>query len=134
MNVADVMDEVAAALATITGLKVHPGPVGSVTPPAAIIGYPGPWTYDETYGRGMDSMALPLVVLVGRPLDVSTRDRLAAYIDGAGAQSVKAAVEGGTYTACDTVRVAGGDTDTYEHAGVPYLAAVFDLDITGSGT
>lgn len=134
MKLDDVMDEVAARLGTIAGLRVFPYPADSVSPPAAIVSYPEKYTFDETYGRGMDRMTLPVVVVVGKPTDRASRDRIAQYCDGAGPASVKAAVEAGKYVACDTVRVTGIEFDVVTVAGTDYLAALFDLDIAGAGS
>lgn len=133
MDLGDVMDEISTQLDTIADLNCFAWPVGSVKPPAAIVGYPTEYNYDATYGRGMDRLNLPVVVLVGRPVDRSTRDAIALYVNGSGASSVKAVLESGTYTAFDTVRVTGVDFDIYEEGAVKYLAAIFDLDIAGQG-
>lgn len=134
MDLADVMDEVAARLGTIAGLRVHAHPPGSVTPPAAVVSYPDTYTFDETYGRGMDRMTLPVVVVVGKASDRAARDQLGVYVDGSGAASVKQVLESGTYTAFHTVRVVGAEFDVVTIAAVDYLAATFDLDIAGSGS
>jgi hypothetical protein len=134
MNLDDVMDEIATRLDTIAGLRCFAWPPGTATPPAAIVSYPNDYTYDETYGRGMDRMTLPVVVLVGRPTDRSTRDALAQYVNGSGAASVKAVLESGTYTALHTLRVMSADFDVYQLGGTDYLAAIFELDIAGQGS
>jgi hypothetical protein len=134
VDLADVMQEVADRLDAIEGLRVHPSPPGKVTPPAAVVSYPETYTFDETYGRGMDRLSLPLVVVVGRPVDRSTRDALAAYCKGSGAASVKAVLESGTYSAFDVLRVESIDFDVVSIGGTEYMAALFTLDIAGSGT
>lgn len=134
MNLGDVMDELATRIDTVAGLRVFAYPPGTAVPPAAIVGYPTNYTYDETYKRGMDRMRLPVVVLVGRPIDRSTRDAISQYVDGSGAASLKAVIESGTYTAFHTVRVVDVDFDVYQLASIDYLAAIFELDIAGSGS
>lgn len=133
MNLAAVMDQLGAALESIPSLRVFPYTADSITPPAALVGWPDSITYDETYGRGSDSMTLPVWVAVGRADARSSRDVLAAYLDGAGPSSVKAALDGGTYTACDSVRVASARIEPISIASTPYLAAVLDVEITGQG-
>ena len=133
MDLAAVMDEVGDALDTIDGLRVHRWPADNVQPPAAVVTYPAEYRFDETYGRGMDRLVLPVVVLVGRPSERSARDLLGAYVNGSGASSVKAKVEAHTYTACHTVRVESVEFDVVNVAGVDYLAATFTHDITGTG-
>jgi hypothetical protein len=134
VNLANVMQAVSDRLDTIAGLRCFGYPPGTVSPPAAIVSYPDHLTFDETYGRGMDRLTLPVVVVVGRPTDRSTRDRLTAYCDGSGTSSVKAVLESGTYTAFDVIRVTGIEFDTVSIAAVDYLAAIFDLDIAGHGS
>lgn len=133
MNLADVMDEIAARLDTIAGLRVHGHPPDKITPPAAVVTYPDTYNYDQTYARGMDRLDLPVVVLVGKVSARASRDDLARFADGSGAASVKAVLEAGTYTAFDTVRVTGAEFDVIAMAGVEYLGATFRLDIAGEG-
>lgn len=134
MDLADVMEEVAGKLQAITGLRVFSCPPDAVAPPAAYVDYPEDITFDGTYGRGMDRMTLPVALVVGRVTDVATRDRLAKYCDGAGAASVKVAVQAGRYVSCDTVRVMTIDFDYVLIEGSPHIEARFNLDITGSGS
>lgn len=134
MDLADVMEEVAGKLSAINGLRIFAYPPDALAPPAAVVSYPDSYDYDGTYGRGMDRLKLPVVVVVGKPTDRSTRDRLAKYCDGAGAASVKVAAENGTYVSCDTVRVESVTFDVVSIAGTDYMAALFTLDITGSGS
>jgi len=118
MNLGEVMDAISTRLDSINGLRCFAYPVPTVTPPAAVVSYPDTVTFDETYARGMDRMSLPVVVVVGRPTDRSTRDLLAAYCNGSGASSIKAVVESGTYSAFDVVRVEGIDFDVVTIGGV----------------
>ena len=63
MKLDDVMDELAGALAAITGLRVFAYPPPTVVPPAGIVSYPESVIYDQTYHRGMDRIsALPVIV------------------------------------------------------------------------
>ena len=129
-----MMDDVANRLDTIANLRCFAFPPDSLTPPAAVVSYPEDITFDETYGRGMDRMTLPVAVVVGKVSDRSARNQLGAYCDGTGAASVKAVLESGTYTAFHHVRVASIEFDTVSIAGTDYIAALFTLDIAGSGT
>lgn len=133
MNLADCMDQIAAQLDTITGLRVTPYPDGKVTPPAAVVTMPSDLTFDETYGRGSDRMTVPVVVLVSGSVPRKARNDLAAYCDGSGAKSLKAVLEAGTYTAFGSLRVTGVEFDVYQLGAVSYPAAIFSIDIMGSG-
>lgn len=137
MNLAGVMDQIAAQLDTITGLRVNAYPDGQINTPAAVVAMPESITFDETGGRGSDSMILHVVVLVSGTNARVARNQLAAYCDGSGPRSVKAVLEAGTYTAFDVngLRVSGVDFDVYQESGAgPYPCAIFTLTITGSGT
>ncbi|SCG38234.1 hypothetical protein [Micromonospora zamorensis] len=134
MDVRAVMTEVAERLRTIPNLRVYDYPPGTATAPAAIVSYPESITYDETYGRGMDRMALPVVVLIGRPTDRNTPDKLAAYANGSGSSSVKAVLESGTYTAFDDLRVESADFDVVSLGGTDYMAGMFNLNVWGQGS
>ena len=127
-----VMDELGAALERIDDLRVYPYVPDRVVPPAAVVGWPEV-TYDATMRRGSDTYALTVWVLVGKADARSARDALAPYLDGAGTSSVKAAIRAGTYAACDSVRVASARVEPISIADIPYLAAIFDVEVTGTG-
>lgn len=129
-----VMDAIGNRLKTIAGLRVFSTPPPTITPPAAIVSYPEVIEFDKTYGRGMDVMTLPVVLVVGRVSDRLARDQLGAYCDGSGSKSVKAVIESATYTAFDVVRVERVEFDPVTIGGVDYLAALFTLGIGGKGS
>lgn len=137
MNLADAMDEIAAQLDTISGLRVHPFPPDSITPPAAVVDLPESIGFDETYGRGMDKMTIPVTVLVGKAVDRASRDQIAPYFDGSGERSIKTVLEAGTYSAFDAeslrVRVADDPFEVWTYAGVAYLGGAFRIDVAGQG-
>ena len=133
MNVAAVMDQLAAQLDTISGLRVSAFIPKTVTPPQAIVGFPETYTYDAAFGRGSDAMTVPVYVLVGAVSDRTARDRLAAFMDGSGASSFKAVLRAGAYTAFSTQRVKQVTTDAFAVNGVEYLGAMFSVDVTGPG-
>ena len=132
MDLNDVVDELSTQLKTITDLRVHTEPPGTVNPPAAVISWPEV-DYDGTYGRGMDKVTLPLVLVVGKTSERIARKTVNAYVNGSGAKSVKAVLEAGTYTAFDVVCVASSAPEVDSIGGVEFLAYVFSLEITGSG-
>jgi hypothetical protein len=134
MDLAAVMDAVSTRLDIIDGLRCHPYPPPTLTPPAAVVSYPDMLTFDEAYARGADRIKLPVVLVVGRVSDRAARDKLGAYCNGSGASSVKAVLESGAYTVFDSLRVEGIDFDVVTIASVDYMAALFTLDIVGSGS
>lgn len=135
MRLGDVMDEIADAVRTIPTVsgRTYAWPVQSVTPPCAFIPFPE-GTFDLGYQRGADELDLSVVVLVSAVDSRASRDAVLAYMSGDGVESVKAAVEGATYTAFDSVRVESVAVEEYFIGDIPYIAMVFPLDIIGSGT
>lgn len=133
MNLDTVMTEIATQLDTIAGLRTYAYVPDKIVPPAAVVAYPERVRFDETYGRGFDRVSLPIFVLVGRLTDRSAREILIGYCGGSGASSIKAVVEGGTYTAFDDARVEGVEFNTYRAAGTEYVGAKFMVDIAGQG-
>lgn len=135
MDIASVMDELGSAISTLPGLSggVFPYLSDRITPPAAMVGWPDPLRYDNTLMRGSDFLQLPIYVLVGRVDARSTRNDLTRYLKGSGTYSVKAAVDGWHYTTCDSVRVTSATVQDMEIASIAYLAAVFQVDIIGTG-
>ncbi len=134
MNLGDVMDEIAAELDTIAGLRVFAFPADNIPAPAAVVGYPETISFDTTMGRGVDTITLPVFVLVGRVTDRTSRDLLSAYVDGSGAASVKAVLQAGKpWVAMSSVRVVSAEFTVATVAGVDYLTAVFTVNVYGSG-
>jgi hypothetical protein len=134
VNLADLMDELGAALDEIEGLRVYPYWEDNPQPPFAIVTWPDPINYDATMGRGSDTIELDIVVCVARSDPRASRNLMAQYLDGSGAASVKAALEAGTYTTCDFVVVTEARiADEMSAAGIEVLGAVFQVQITGNG-
>jgi hypothetical protein len=134
VNVIDAADDMRTALATITGLRVPAFGERGAGFPMALIALPQV-TYDATYRRGKDRVPdWPLYVVVGAPNTRPAVRKAAAYMSGSGSQSVKAAIEAGTYTACDRPRVTNVEVDlgaTFN--GKPALCLTFHLDVIGPG-
>lgn len=133
MNIGDIMDEIGTAVNTIADIRVLPYSAITVTPPAAIIGWPSPYSFDTTMARGMDSMDFPVNIVVGKVDARSSRDRMSKYVEGSGADSVKAAIESHTYTACDSVRVTKVEFSAVKIADVEYLSGLFTVNVIGRG-
>lgn len=135
MNIGDVMDELGAALDTIQGLRVFPYWADRVHPPAAIVGWPDPYTFDSTYQRGADLAVFPVTILVAKVDARSARDDLSRFADGSGTASVKAVLEAATYTTVDSVRVQSvSEFAVVTVGGTDYLAATFQVETIGSGS
>lgn len=136
MDLAAVMDEIATSVRTVDGLEgrtfAYPPP--SVNGLAGIVSYPDRIDYDQTYGRGMDTIAdLPVLIVVGKATDRTARDRVAQYAAGSGALSVKAAIEADPHTAFDDVHVTSCEFDVVTIAAADYISAMFRMDVRGQG-
>ncbi|MBW0117025.1 hypothetical protein [Pseudonocardia abyssalis] len=134
MNIAALMDELGEALKSIEGLRVYPYYIDRVAPPAAVVGWPEPITFDETFGRGSDRLTLPVHVVVGKVDARSARDELSLFLAGSGPSSIKQALDNGTYLNADAVTVREARVEVLTIAGIDYLSGVFDVDIYGSGS
>lgn len=132
VNLKLVMREIGTALDTIPGLAVHNRPVLNLTPPAAVVSYPDSIETRTTYGPGVARMVLPVVVMVGRPTESSTQDRVTRYADGSGPESVTRIMDTYAWTTCHHVTVTGIDFDVVSMAGKDHLAVAFTLDVVGS--
>ncbi|MFG1800195.1 hypothetical protein ACGFI4_08480 [Micromonospora carbonacea] len=134
MNLDLVAEELRTALGTIDGLSTPEWGVQRINPPAAMAALPDEVTYDMVYRRGGDRVPdWQVLVLIARPTQPEARRAIAAYADGSGAQSVKAAIEAHEYVACDVVTVTRAEFEVVTYAGTEYLAAVFHLDVVGKG-
>lgn len=127
------MQEVADSLDTIHGLRVSGFPAKSIQPPAAVVTWPEDITYDKGYARGMDTMDLWVIVLVGDAQARTSRDLLGKYADGGGSSSVKQAIEAKPHTSFDSARVKSVRFDPVEYGGTVYAAATFTVEIVGRG-
>lgn len=134
MILADVMDELATQLGTINGLKVYGYPPSSAVAVSAWVDYPEAYDFDRTFGRGLDSMTVPVMVVFNRNDDKTTRNLVSDYAAGSGPKSVKAVLQAGTYTTLRTVRVSRVEFGYQKLAEVDYVAAKFYVDITGPGS
>jgi hypothetical protein len=134
MNIGSVMDELGVALKTITGIRVFPYSANQLTAPAAVVGWPESYTYDDTMGRGKDHGVFPVFIVVGAMSARTARANLSKYSDGAGTSSVKVAIESHTYTSCESVRVQSCEFNPITVGGTEYLGATFQVDVIGSGS
>lgn len=136
MNVKAVAEEMAGKLAGIDGLRAFGYPVARLPFPGAVVGLPDEVTFDQTYGRGVDVMTVPVWVMVARGDERAAAAELLPYLDGAGAKSVKAALDStasNTYTECDEVTVASAVTGAYTYNGVDAFGAEFTVQVEGRG-
>lgn len=128
--------EVAERLALIDGLHAYSYAPGAIVPPAVMVLNPDPGNirYDATYGRGLDVMTLPLLLLVSRATERTGQQLVREFLDGSGGRSIKAALESsGDYATLDVIRMSVSGVDGVAIGGVEYIAALIDLEIGASG-
>lgn len=124
------------SLEAIVGLTGYARPGGTINLPAAIV-LAGPIVFDETMGRGADTLTFEIVLLVAESTPELAQEQLDPYMDGDGETSVKGVVEsedtlGGLV---DWVRVTGvNDYGDIEYSGKRYLGARFPVEVSASGT
>lgn len=135
MNLLDVMDALGEGLGAISDLRVVPFSATTINPPAGWVEWPDgeSLVYDVTYLHGASEMTVPVRVAVGRVDARSSRAALAAYCNGSGLRSVKAAIEAHQTSAYDDARVASCSFGVIEVGAVPFLAVTFTVKIIGNG-
>lgn len=134
MDISAVMTELSTAAAAIPGLRVVPFTAARVNPPELSVGWPDPYEYDTTMGRGADQLRFPLTVCAGSVDARSSLALLGKYAAGAGTHSVKRFIELYPYTSCHFAVVKAVEFGVITAAGVEYLSAMFSVQVVGSGT
>jgi hypothetical protein len=133
MNLESVMAEMGTKLEEISGLKVFPHTADSISPPAACVELPDGIVFDESYGRGSDSMTLFVTVAVAKVDAKNATTQLAKYANGSGDDSIKQALEATPNVAYDTLRVKSAGFGKVKFGGFWYLGAMFEVDVSGEG-
>lgn len=128
LNLATLLGEVETALDTISGLRVSDTIPERIAPPIAVCTL-GQVAYDQSFDGSMD-VEVEVTVIVGRQSIRSGQTDLYGYMAPTGSGSIKAAIEGGTYTQDVAVRVTGvpGLIDI-DVAGGSYIGATFSVAV-----
>lgn len=133
MNLTAVREEIADKLDAISGLRVYAWPNSSSPPPVGVVMLPTRVDFDATFQRGADVVDIDVVVYVGRTDNRASYDLISAYCAGSGSSSVKAALETGSYSSFDSLRVRDVEFGVVRVAQVDYLAATFGVEVIGDG-
>ena len=117
----DVMDSLATASATATGLVAYAYPPDAVTAPCIVVGYPSSIDWAVTFEA--QSGVFPVWVLVGRTGDgLAVRDTISDYVCGlSGLVKALGAVDGAA--------VQDSDIGTTEIAGVAYQSIRLNVEV-----
>lgn len=128
-----IIDGLEVRLATISGLRTYEYPADTISPPAAIVSLPETVAYDTVMARGADMWNMSVVVFVAKATDRAWRTKMATYLDGTGANSVKTAIEGDVTLggAADTTRVISATPGIFTIGGVECWGATFDVEVIG---
>lgn len=132
MQPSQVRDALKTRLQTIAGLRVYEVIPEPITPPCAVVGQLD-FTFDIDNARGLDQANVDIYVIVQRFSERAGQDKLDGYLAGTGSTSIKAAIEGdrtlgGT---CQTLRVIGAESGTYDSQSVTFLSYRYRLTIWG---
>ena len=134
MNVETIANELSAALATITGLRVYPWAQRTLSPPGVVVSLPESIDYHGTAGTGLKIVKdMAVILMVGQASARQELKDLGAYTASSGAKSIRAALESYPYTSCDSVTVKSVEFDEVSLAGVEFGGAKFTLDIFCTG-
>jgi hypothetical protein len=90
--VSELRDGLKANLATITGLRTSDTVPDNPSPPIAIV-LPQGVSYDDAFGRGMQTYSFMVLVVVNRVSERTAQNSLDAYISSTGSSSIKLAIE-----------------------------------------
>ena len=121
-------------LRTIDGLNVQPTQGGATVPPCARVVVAGV-QFDDTMGRGMDTVQCQVVVDVSRADDVEGLSMLDEYVQGHGDRSIKAVLETATGTGLSFVRVRSTEVGTRSTSdGAEFMSATFAVEAVVSGS
>lgn len=136
MDLFAVMAETAVALRTLPGPpRVFEWDRGAVSGNSMVVALPDEIVFDLTYGRGQDKFSdMIIMLLIPRGDERSARKVMGPFVAGSGASSVKAKLDGYTWTTCHRQIVTRCSFDeVQDRGGVSYLAAMFHTDVYGTG-
>lgn len=92
MTVSDLRTNLAANIATITGLRTAAVVPSDPKPPIAVV-MPNSITFDTAFARGLDEYEFVVLVIVGKVDDRTAQNTLDGYCNPTGALSIKTAIE-----------------------------------------
>lgn len=128
VNLTAVMDGIAAqVLATGQVRESYAWPPDTVVVPSCLVDLPDRIEIGTTFGRGSDTLELPVFLLIDQRFTKDSRDTLSAFIDG-GLEDVCAAIEGPHDWG--TAHVMEVEPTTTSVAGTVYIALKLNLEVS----
>jgi hypothetical protein len=91
-TLSEIRTGIVTNLGTISGLRTSAYVPDEPKPPIAII-FPENVSFDTAFGRGLDTYAFTIQLIVSKISDRNAQSNLDGYCNPSGASSVKAAVE-----------------------------------------
>ena len=134
MNIATAMDDIASALNQIPKLKGRNYPfwADSVVVPASVVAWPT-ITFNAAYARGMSTVEVEVFVLAGKIEAKASRDQLAAFLQGSGESSVRAAIDAFDFREDVEATTREARVEMIAVNGIDYLAGIFTVVLNGTG-
>jgi hypothetical protein len=129
VDLAAIMDALAGAVPAAVTPRVYAHPVGSVVPPAAVVGYPSALEYDSVFARGADRVVLPVWFVCGAVDDAGARTAVAAVISGTNELKLAIETNATLATKVDTARVTDAAIESMVIGGVEMIAVRFDVEV-----
>ena len=109
---------------------VYPFPPPGIATPAIVIGYPEVIDLQTTFGRGSDTLEIPVwFVVADQGVTAQARDALSAVL-GAG-QTIAGVLS--SVSAWGTSNCGGARIEPLKVGGIDYLAVKFDVECSTSG-
>lgn len=134
MRLDELIEGIAANLAALDGWNVSALPGGPLTAPAIQVQYPSEYSYDATYSRGVDTLVMPVLAVIGLANPRAVLEKVADLTAGDGPGSFKAAVEGAPILGgAVTAHVASVDIRTEDLQGQRLCAIEFTVQLSGPG-
>lgn len=127
-----IIAAIATRLRTIQGLRVFDYMSDGIAPPTAIVSLPRQIDFDLTYGRGSDTLTIPVLVLVAKVSDRASTTNLAKYLDLSGPTSIKEVIEADSDIG-DFYVPRASNVGAYTFGAIDYLGATFDVQVTTQG-
>jgi hypothetical protein len=135
-DIESILDEISGKMAALSGVVAYAWDKGNITTtPAVLVGLPDRVGYRTTYSRKGKSLAITLVVLVGKSNERAAHKNLLPFLENSGERSVFRVIDSAftTYTTCDDVTVLDGEPGIWVSAGTQYLGAEFTINVTATG-
>jgi hypothetical protein len=132
----------ATAAGGIASLNATPYVPDSVDVPCFYLADDVTIEFDHAMGRGLDLITLTGVILANTAMARDGQSKLDSYLAGSGSSSIKATlnairpVTGSTTltaVASDLRVIAVRSYRRYEHAGIEYYGAEFEINVWGAG-